>query len=175
MSGLPDGARPYRRARPVGEALADPLVAELLAARLIATLATQNTDGSVHLVAMWFLRHDDALLFPTSRGTLKARNLGRDPRATVMIDDSRGGLDLRGVTLTGHAELLAGADAQALNRLVHLKYLTEAGRDLEPVDRYLSGDDVTIRFVPERVSSWDLRSSGGAEALAASGECHPLA
>jgi PPOX class probable F420-dependent enzyme len=137
---------------------------------LFANLATLNRDGSVHLVAMWFLWEGEAVLFPTSGATRKARNLERDPRATVMIDDSRAGLDLRGITLTGRASILRGPDALALNRRIHLKYLTEVGRDLEVVDRYLSTDDVTIRFTPERVSSWNLRDTDQARALRASGE-----
>jgi general stress protein 26 len=68
--------------------LADDLAREILHARPIANLATFHSDGSIHLVAMWFLCDGDALLIPTSHRTRKARNLQRDPRATVMINDS---------------------------------------------------------------------------------------
>ena len=154
--------------------LSEQLPRELLDARLIANLATLNPDGSVHLVGMWFLWDGSALLSPTSRATRKARNLERDPRATVMIDDSRGGFDLRGVTLVGRAELVAGDEAFELNRRIHLKYVTERGLALEPVRSYLATDDVTIRFTPERVSSWDLRSTEQGRALAESREFLPL-
>jgi len=123
---------------------------------------------------MWFRWDGTALLFPTSGKTRKARNLERDPRATVMIDDSRGGLELRGVTLTGRAEILRGDEAVALNRGIHLKYLTEQGRDLDVVDRYLATDDITIRFTPEKVSSWNLADTDQARALRTSGEFHGL-
>jgi hypothetical protein len=119
---------------------------------------------------MWFLWDGQAVLLPTSGATRKARNVAREPRATVMIDDSRGGFDLRGVTLVGRAEILRGEEAIALNRSIHEKYVTRKGLALEPVRRYLSTDDVTIRFVPERASAWDLRSTEQGEALAASGE-----
>jgi nitroimidazol reductase NimA-like FMN-containing flavoprotein (pyridoxamine 5'-phosphate oxidase superfamily) len=121
---------------------------------------------------MWFLWDGGAVLFPSSGATRKARNLEREPRATVMIDDSRAGLDLRGITLTGRAEILRGPEALELNRRIHLKYLTERGRDLDVVDRYLSTDDVTIRFVPERVSSWNLRDTEQAQALRTTGGFH---
>jgi len=123
---------------------------------------------------MWFLWEDGAILSPTSRRTRKAKNLLRDPRATVMIDDSRGGFDLRGITLTGRADVLEGADALATNRRIHLKYVTERGRELEAVDAYLATDDVTIRFRPERVSSWNLRDTPQARALDETGEFHAL-
>jgi PPOX class probable F420-dependent enzyme len=165
---VPGGRREER------DVLSEPLARELLEARLIANLATLNRDGSIHLVGMWFLWDGEALLFPTSRVTRKSRNLERDPRATVMIDDSRGGFDLRGVTLVGRAEILGGEKARALNRNIHLKYVTERGLRLKPVRTYLSTDDVTLRFTPERVSSWDLRSTEQSRALLETGEFHPL-
>jgi PPOX class probable F420-dependent enzyme len=150
-------------------------VRELLEARLIANLATLNRDGSVHLVGMWFLWDGEAVLLPASGVTRKARNLERDPRATVMIDDSRGGFDLRGTTLLGRAEVVGGEEALELNRGIHRKYVTERGLGLQPVRAYLSTDDVTIRFRPERVSSWDLRGTDHGRALLATGEYHQLA
>lgn len=158
----------------VRDLLSDPLARELLAAPLIANLATLNKDGSIHLVAMWFLWQDGAVLIPTSRSTRKARNLRRDPRATVMIDDSRGGFDLRGITLFGRAELVDGAEAIKLNRQIHRKYVEDEGLALDAVRSYLSSDDVTVRFRPERVSSWDLRTTAQGRALAETGLYRPL-
>ena len=117
---VPGGGREER------DVLTDALADELLAAPLIAKLATFNADGTIHLVPMWFAWEPPALLIPTSSRTRKCRNLARDPRATVMIDDSRGGLDLRGVTLVGEAEVVGGRGAPEINRAIHLRYLTEA-------------------------------------------------
>jgi PPOX class probable F420-dependent enzyme len=149
-------------------------VRELLEARLIANLATFNPDGSVHLVAMWFLWDGDALLSPTGHRTRKAKNLRRDPRATVMIDDSKGGFDLRGVTLVCEGEIVAAPASLELNRRIHRKYVTKRGLELDPVKAYLATDDVTLRLRPVRVSSWDLRNTDQGRALLASGEFHPL-
>ena len=156
------------------DVLGSALARELLAARLIANLATIDSDGSVHLVGMWFLWDGGALLLPTSRTTRKAKNIRRDPRVTVMIDDSRGGFDLRGLTVIGRAELDEGQAAVETNRRIHLKYVTERGRDLEAVDRYLATDNVTIRVTPERVSAWNLRDTDQGRALLQTGEFHPL-
>ena len=91
-----------------------------------------------------------------------------------MIDDSRGGFDLRGLTVIGRAELQDGPDAVVTNRLIHLKYVTERGRGLEAVERYLATDNVTIRLVPERVSAWNLRDTPQGRVLLATKEFHPL-
>jgi PPOX class probable F420-dependent enzyme len=157
------------------DVLAGALERELLEARLIANLATLNRDGSLHVVPMWFAWEEGEILIPTSHRTRKVRNLERDPRATVMIDDSRAGFDLRGIALSGRATIARGEDARAVNRRIHLKYMTERGRELPAVDRYLDTDDVTIRLRPERVRSWNFRSSDAFRALAESGEFLPLA
>jgi hypothetical protein len=52
-----------REVNPEGAGVvADELARELLEARLIANLATRNRDGSIHLVAVWFLWDGMALL-----------------------------------------------------------------------------------------------------------------
>jgi PPOX class probable F420-dependent enzyme len=156
------------------DVLTGKLAQELLAARLIANLATLNPDGTAHVVGMWFLWDGEMILFPTSRRTRKAKNVVRDPRATVMIDDSRGGFDLRGVTIVGSAEIVEPPESLRLNRKIHRKYVTDRGLDLDPVRGYLSTDDVTIRIRPAKVSAWDLRNTDQGRALAESGEYHRL-
>jgi hypothetical protein len=86
-----------------------------------------------------------------------------------MIDDSRGGFDLRGITLVGEATIDSGTDAVSRNLQIHLKYLTEEGRRLPATDAYLATDDVTIVFNPLRVSSWDLRETPQGEAVKQTG------
>jgi general stress protein 26 len=148
---------------------------ELLELRLIANLASINPNGSVHLVAMWFRRDGDRLLFPTSHRTRKARNLRERPAATAMVDRSVGGLDLKGVTVRGTVELIEGSEARALNRSIHERYVSERGLALPEVAAYLgSGDDVTVALPMERVSSWNLVDGKAGHALSAAREGLPL-
>ena len=154
--------------------LSGALARELLSARLIAHLATLNADGTPHAVGMWFIWDGEVLLMPTSRKTRKAKNALHDPRATVTIDDSRGGFDLRGVTIVGRAGIVEPPRSFDLNREIHRKYVTERGLSLGPVREYLATDDVTIRLVPERASSWDLRTTPQGRALMETGEYHAL-
>jgi PPOX class probable F420-dependent enzyme len=155
--------------------LSDAEVDELLNGRLIANLASINPNGTVHLVAMWFRRDGDSLLFPTSHHTRKARNLRRHPHATAMIDRSRAGLDLRGVQVKGHVELIEGARARELNRSIHERYVTPEGLAQPAVVAYLSeGDDVTVRLAIDRISTWNLADGEAGHALRQSGRAHPL-
>jgi PPOX class probable F420-dependent enzyme len=147
---------------------------EILGARLIANLATFNEDDSIHLVPMWFLWQDGVVLMPTSGSSRKAQNLARDPRASVMVDDSRGALDVRGITLSGRAEILRGASAAGMNARIHGKYITEAGLELAPVADALEHDDVTVLFVPEQGNMWDLRGYEASRLVLERGEFQPL-
>jgi PPOX class probable F420-dependent enzyme len=156
------------------DALDDPLADELLAARLIANLATLNRDGSVHLVPLWFAWDGEAILLPTNHATRKIRNLESDDRATVMIDDSRVGFDVRGIMLRGRAALIRAPSSLDLNRAIHERYVTANGLALAPVREYLDTDDVTIRLTPEEARSWDARGTTRDQALRESGEYLPL-
>jgi PPOX class probable F420-dependent enzyme len=147
----------------------------LLEARMIANLASINPNGTVHLVAMWFRREGDAILMPTSSHTRKGKNLRRHPQATVMIDQSRAGLDLRGVQIKGSVELVDGPEARRLNRAIHERYVTPLGLAQAEVAAYLgTGDDLTVRVAIERMTSWNLADGPAGRALRASGHVHPL-
>ena len=50
-------------------------------------LATTRPDGRPHVAPVWFVLDGDDLVFTTGAGTVKGRNLRRDPRATLMVDD----------------------------------------------------------------------------------------
>jgi general stress protein 26 len=80
---------------------------ELLSVTLIANLATLD-DGGIHLMPIWFLRVDDDICIPTSRKTHKYRNLRARPRASVVVDLSREGLNLKGVLIRRRVELVEG-------------------------------------------------------------------
>lgn len=104
---------------------------KILSNTLIANLGTIDNDGGIHLIPMWFLRIGNDICIPTSHHTHKYRNLLSRPRASVMIDISLTGLNLKGVLVRGKVELLDGEEAQKINHLIHLNYImSEALRDV---------------------------------------------
>jgi len=53
-------------------------------------LATVRADGRPHLAPVWYVLDDDgSILFNTGESTVKGRNLRRDPRASLCVDDER--------------------------------------------------------------------------------------
>jgi PPOX class probable F420-dependent enzyme len=145
----------------------------LLDARLIATLATTNEDGSVYLSAVWFLRDGDDVLIATGGKTRKAQNAAARPRAAVLVD-TRGGGALRGAAATGTLTLVRGASARKLNERVWRKYLTTSGLAHPDVGEAIRAhDDVTLRFAPDAWRTWGTDEDfGGAFELP--GMTYPL-
>ena len=51
-------------------------------------LATVKSDGSPHVVPIWFdFDTDGAVVFLTHEDSVKARNMRRDPRVSLLTDD----------------------------------------------------------------------------------------
>ena len=92
-----------------------------------------------------------------------------------MIDRSQTGLNLKGVLIRGHVELVEGEEARKINRMIHLKYIMpEAISDVN-VSSYLSkGDDVTVKVHMDQVISWNLADSKAGKALQVGGWSRPL-
>jgi PPOX class probable F420-dependent enzyme len=134
----------------------DPALQEILRGRHIVTLATENPDGSIHLTAVWFLFENGQLFVATSAKTRKARNLAARPKASLMVDIRKPGVE-RGVTVAGAADLLSGHPSREINRRIHARYLSAAAMadpGIEPV--FASFDDVTVRVTPASWFSWDM-------------------
>ncbi len=52
-----------------------------------AKVATVRADGRPHVVPVWFVLDDDSLVFTTGKSSAKGRNLLRNPRVMVCVDD----------------------------------------------------------------------------------------
>ena len=67
-----------------------------------AVLATINQDGTPQLTTMWYLLEDGGtILMNTKVGRLKERNLRRDPRISICIED-----DYNFLTINGTVQLI---------------------------------------------------------------------
>jgi PPOX class probable F420-dependent enzyme len=134
----------------------DPTLQELLRGRYIATLGTENADGSIHLTAVWYLFEDGNLYIATSSKSRKARNIAERAKASLMVDVRKSGAE-QGVNATGKADLISGQPSAEINRRIHSRYMSEAAMadpHIEPV--FASFDDVTIRITPTVWTPWNM-------------------
>lgn len=92
----------------------DPAVLDFLNERRFAVFATIREDGTPHLSTMWYRIDGDTVLMNTRRHRVKDRNLRRDNRASICVEDGE-----RYVTIDGRIEIdddqtVAQADIKAL-------------------------------------------------------------
>ncbi|MFK4066997.1 PPOX class F420-dependent oxidoreductase [Streptomyces sp. NPDC029674] len=71
-------------------------------------LSTVRADGSPHIAPIWFLLDGDDLVFNTGKDTVKGRNLARDGRVALCVDDDQPPFAF--VVLQGSAELSEDID-----------------------------------------------------------------
>jgi PPOX class probable F420-dependent enzyme len=137
--------------------LCDVQLKPLLTGRYVASFATHNSDGSAHIVAVWFWFDGRDIFVATSSRSRKARNLQANPKVSLMID-SRDPAASYGVSVAGSAQLLTGESSHKYNAEIHRKYLSEAALANPKVGPVFSAwDDITVRLVPEAVIAWDMR------------------
>jgi PPOX class probable F420-dependent enzyme len=139
--------------------ITDPLVKQFLEKPYIAALASQNPDGSTHMVAVWFWFDGTNIFVATASRSRKARNLKANSKVSLMID-SRDPAASCGITITGTAKFLTGDTSQKKNHEIHKKYLSPAAIADPKVGPVFAGwDDVTIQITPDSVISWDMREA----------------
>lgn len=69
-----------------------------------AKLSTVRANGSPHIAPIWFLLDGDDVVFNTGKDTVKGRNLARDGRVALCVDDDQPPFAF--VVLQGRAELI---------------------------------------------------------------------
>ncbi len=100
--------------------LSDARVKQLLESRYIASFATHNPNGSIHIVAVWFWFDGTDIYVATASRSRKARNLQANREVSLMVD-SRDPAASYGVTVTGSAQVLSGESSHRCNTEIHRK------------------------------------------------------
>ena len=92
-----------------------------------AALATLNADGSVQQTVMWFARRGDEILMNTARGRKKDRNLLRDRRVSVCVEEGYRYVTIAGEITLVEDQLIAQADIRALAERYHAAGMVRDG------------------------------------------------
>src|SRR3954449_12894810 len=93
--------------------MTDEEVRDFLDEQKIMSVATVGPHGRPHLVALWYVRDGDELTGWTYAKSQKAKNLERDPRATLQVEDGVSYEELRGVMLECDVEVERDPDRVA--------------------------------------------------------------
>jgi len=126
-------------------------------------VASINGDGTPHLVAMWYARHDGEIAFWTYAKSQKVMNLRRDPRLTVMVESGDKYEELKGVTIYGQGRIVSDLDEVfAFGDNVYERYWGPIDNDqVREAVHTMGRKRVVIVVEPERSVSWDHAKLGG--------------
>ena len=143
--------------------LTDDEVQTLLADNIKVQVASIGPDGVPHLSTLFYVVRDGRIAFWTYAKSQKIRNLERDPRVSALVEDGVDYFELRGVSITGRAEIVRDHDAiyslgaEVATRMVDaesFEALGELGR--ETVEKQ-ARKRVGVIVHPEKVATWDHR------------------
>jgi PPOX class probable F420-dependent enzyme len=118
----------------------------------IATLATVREDGSPHTAPVWYRYEDGAFLVLTEGSSVKARNIRRDPRVELCIDD-RERAPYHTVIVRGRATI-EPYPGDAWRLALAVRYLGEERGRRYVESAAVSADEVLIRIDSEQIVGW---------------------
>ena len=126
-------------------------------------VASIGRDGMPHLTTLFYVVLDGRIAFWTYARSQKIRNLERDPRISCLVEDGIDYFELRGVSMTGRAEIVRDTDRiREIGSAVAVRMVGAASLDeLGDFGRATVEKQVTKRVAvvvhPDHVASWDHR------------------
>ena len=139
-------------------------------------VASIGKDGAPHLATLFYIVRDAKIAFWTYARSQKIRNLERDPRVSALVEAGDDYFELRGVSISGRAEIIRDYDgiysigSEVATRMVaaeSFEALGDLGR--ETVEKQAQ-KRVAVVVHPDSVATWDHRKMSAAwNELASSG------
>lgn len=123
----------------------------LLKEAKIAVICSQNKDGTIHAVPVWFKYIQDNIVILMQGDSRKARNIKRDNRVTVVIDE-RG--PVRGLMIYGKAEI-DRRDPLPMAIEITEKYISsEKAKSFATSAVDEAGMNIIVKIKPEHIVSF---------------------
>jgi PPOX class probable F420-dependent enzyme len=143
--------------------MSDAEVRAFLVERMVMQCATLGPRGRPHLVPLWFVAEGTELISWTYAKSQKAKNLERDPRATVGVEAGVQYHELRGVTFECDVEVEREPErVEAYGLTLFERYAGELSPEIRAMVAQQAQKRIGMRFVPSRTVSWDHSKLGGA-------------
>jgi PPOX class probable F420-dependent enzyme len=142
--------------------MSDEEVRDFLAEKMVMQCATIGPRGLAHMVPLWFVGDASELRGWTYAKSQKARNLERDPRATLGIEDGVQYNELRGVMF--ECDVRVAREPSAVEEYGLELFARYAGDLTDEIRAMVSSQAqkrVGLSFVPTRTVSWDHRKLHG--------------
>jgi PPOX class probable F420-dependent enzyme len=140
--------------------MSDDEVRAFLAEQMVMTVGTIGPNGRPHLMALWYVPDGLGMTGWTYAKSQKAKNLERDPRATIQVETGVQYHELRGVMMECDVEL--DRDAQPYGLVLFERYAGKLDESVTAMVEKQAPKRVGLRFTPTRIVSWDHSKLGGA-------------
>ncbi len=121
-----------------------------VASRRLGRVATVGPAGRPHVVPVMYAFADGAFWFSSDPGDRKARDLGPNPRAALVVDEPPP--VKAGVTVSGPVTVIEDGEAFEMAQ-DHLAAAGAGGKR-----RRMPGEQVYVRLEPEDVASWKVET-----------------
>lgn len=145
----------------------DELVA-FIADHRVVTCATVGPHDRPHLMPLWYVPDGTSIECWTYARSQKAKNLERNPRATLQFETGTAYEELRGAMMECDVELIRDQERVAVFGLaLTVRYAPgdlvseQAPPELREFVRAQAPKRVAMRFTPTRIVTWDHRKLGG--------------
>lgn len=129
---------------------------------LTIIISSIGGDGVPHPIPMWYAVEDGgAVVMSTYTKSQKIRNLRRDPRVSLLVEDGTAYAELRGILMYGVAELVQ--DVERVADILIMVSSRQGGAELgelRPQMRQSAEKRTGIRVRPDKIVSWDHRKLG---------------
>jgi PPOX class probable F420-dependent enzyme len=134
-------------------------ISAFLDEQMVMQCATNGPRGIPHLVPLWFVPELRGWTYAKSQ---KARNLARDPRATLGIEDGVQYHELRGVMFECDVQIERDpSEVEKFGLELFARYAGDLTDEIREMVANQAQKRVGLTFVPTRTVSWDHRKLGG--------------
>jgi PPOX class probable F420-dependent enzyme len=141
--------------------MSDDELRAFLAEKKVVTCATIGPNGRPHLMPLWYAVDDVTLRGWTYAKSQKAKNLERDPHATLQVEDGELYHELRGVMMECDVAIERAPDEVAKVGRALFQRFGATGEDVEAMIAKQAPKRIGMTFTPTRIVSWDHAKLGG--------------
>ena len=139
--------------------MSDDEVRAFLEEQMVMTIGTIGPGGRPHLMALWYVPDGLGMTGWTYAKSQKAKNLERDPRATIQVETGVQYQELRGVMMECDVQL--DSDAKPYGLALFERYAGTLDESVTAMVEKQAPKRVGLRFTPTRIVSWDHSKLGG--------------
>jgi nitroimidazol reductase NimA-like FMN-containing flavoprotein (pyridoxamine 5'-phosphate oxidase superfamily) len=125
---------------------------------VLARIATADpVTGQPHVVPVWYAWDGESVWISAFRSTRKVKELQKNLRCSIVIDEARSGTENWGVVFEGEADLVTEPPEflKEMTTRIYTRYLGPDGvLEKDPQSWIRDPENLLIKLTPEKTFSW---------------------